>query len=80
MSRSRVSTKDFVAAVEGEVEFGEIAELGLPDTKIARDLVAQGQALGDAIPLASVLTVGIGSGDLREHCRRDQAALDRERS
>ena len=36
---------DFVAAVEGEVEFGEIAELGLADTKIARDLVAQGQAL-----------------------------------
>src|SRR5271155_2353764 len=46
----------------GRGEFGVIAELGLADTKIARDLVAQGQALGDAVARV-VLPGGIGGGD-----------------
>jgi hypothetical protein len=47
----------------------------LPDAEVARDLVAQGQALGDVI-IGIRLPAGFLLGDAGQHCRRDQRAFD----
>ncbi len=66
-----------VAAAEGASLAVELGKQRLADAEVARDLVAQRQALGDAV-VGLGLCAGLVLGDARQHRRRDQRAFDRD--